>query len=117
MTGKPFLQKQSRGSDCVVIVMTAWYGFGNFRKVVNDNQNPGVAVIGGAKLHVIVLDQLIKVSTLNVFPMETNVPRFVSKLLARETLANVLVHCTANSRPTHTHAVGQCSELNCRSLQ
>ena len=46
-----------------------------------------------------VLDQLIKVPALNILEMEPHVPRFVSNLLARETLAHELAQSAANARP------------------
>ena len=47
----------------------------------------------------VILDQFIEVSALDVLQMESDVTRFVPYLLAGETLANVTTHAASNARP------------------
>ena len=59
----------------------------------------GGGIIGGAELHVVKLDQLVKVPSLDVLEVKTDVARLVPHLLASKTIANVLPYCAANTRP------------------
>ena len=101
MASKPLLKQQVGRGDVAVIILTAGYSFSNFEELIfYDDEDPSIASIRGAELHVVILNQLIEVPTLDVFEVETDVARFVSHLLAREALANVMPDSAANnSRP------------------
>ena len=47
----------------------------------------------------VVLDQFIEVSALDVLQMESDVTRLITYLLAGETLANITTHAASNARP------------------
>ena len=68
-------------------------------EMVDDDQDAGVVVVWGAGFQVVVLDQFIEVSALDVFQMESDVARLVQYLLTGEALANITAHTASNARP------------------
>ena len=68
-------------------------------KMVDDDQDAGVVVVGGADLQVVVLDQFIEVPALDIFQMESDVTRLITYLLTGEALANITANTASNARP------------------
>ena len=83
-------------------MMTARDCFRKLGKMVDDDQDAGIVVVRGADFEVVVLDQLVEISALDVFQVESDIARLIAYLLAGEALANIAANTPSDTRPRVT---------------
>ena len=81
--------------------MTARKRFREFGEVIDYDQDAGI-VVRGADFQVVVLDQFVEVSTLDVFQLESYIAGIIEYLLTGEALANIAANTTSDAWPCVT---------------
>ena len=97
MTSKPFLYQQPRRGHSVIVVNLRELG-----EMVDYDQDAGIVIVRGTDFQVVVLDQFVKISTLDVFQLESYITRLIAYLLTGEALANIAANTASDVRPRVT---------------
>ena len=82
--------------------MTARNRFRELGEIVDYDKDAGIVIVRGADFQVVVLDQFVEVSTLDVFELELYITRLIAYLLTGEALASIAANTASDARPCVT---------------
>ena len=79
--------------------MTARNRLRELGEMVDYDQDAGIVIVRGADFQVVVLDQFVEISTLDVSQLESYITRLIAYRLTGEALSNIAVNTASDARP------------------